>query len=147
MRRKYTTNEEITASFKMKYKNERGQEIERVKSWTLLTEKKWIDKNKTGNDEVLRAKSKEIRSNTFKGNTPGTGRTPRIYDMDFLGEINRVNFRTQAQFDLPCAIYSKTDKIEMHHIKHIRKRSFSTIPITESWTRMMSLRNRRQIHQ
>jgi Reverse transcriptase (RNA-dependent DNA polymerase)/Type II intron maturase len=145
IRRKYTTHRDITASFTMKYKNEKGEEIERIKSWTLLTEKQCIDKNKVGNDTLLRFISKSIKNNTYKGNIPGKGRTPRIYDMNFLDEINRVNFRTQAQFDLPCAKCGRTDKIEMHHIKHVKKNKFSTIPDTENYRKVMGIRNRKQI--
>lgn len=55
------------------------------------------------------------------------------------------NIRTEANFGFPCAICGNTNNIEMHHIKHIRKRKYSLIPERATWEQMMNLRNRKQI--
>jgi hypothetical protein len=68
-------------------------------------------------------------------------------DTDFLEQINWANLRTQTQLDLPCAICGCLGKTEMHHIKHVRKRKYSLIPLTASFVleKLMHIRNRRQI--
>jgi hypothetical protein len=35
--------------------------------------------------------------------------------------------------------------VEMHHIKHVRKIKFSSIPDNKFWEKLMGLRNRKQV--
>ena len=49
------------------------------------------------------------------------GGTPTVTHENFLDSITWTSFRTQASFDMPCAICGNVDDIEMHHINHIRK--------------------------
>lgn len=70
--------------------------------------------------------------------------TPRILDTDFLNNINWVNARTRAGFDLPCA-HCGNFPAEMHHIKHVRMRKFSDLNPNDVAGRMMAIRNRKQI--
>ena len=37
------------------------------------------------------------------------------------------------------------DNVHSHHIVHIRKRSYSAIPVQDSYQKIMALRNRKQI--
>jgi len=46
---------------------------------------------------------------------------------------------------MPCASCGTFDKVHQHHIKHIRKRSYTLIPEAESYKQIMALRNRKQI--
>lgn len=65
--------------------------------------------------------------------------------MDFINQVHWVNLRTQANFDLFCALCGETEGIEMHHIKHIRKTPYNKIPEELPWLKAMALRNRKQI--
>ena len=66
-----------------------------------------------------------------------------------------VNVRTEANFSFPGAICGDVGYTEMHHIKHIRKRTYMLmsfwgggsppLPQNNTWEQMMSLRNRKQI--
>jgi hypothetical protein len=46
---------------------------------------------------------------------------------------------------MPCAYCGNSVNVHQHHIRHIRKRAYSLIPDTDSYQRIMSLRNRKQI--
>jgi hypothetical protein len=71
-------------------------------------------------------------------------KSPRILDTDFLKKINWVNFRTQANLELPCSLCGNP-KSEMHHIAQVRKTKFTEINPQDSVGRMQFLRNRRQV--
>jgi len=73
------------------------------------------------------------------------GSFPKITNSDFLTPLTWVSWRTSANFNMPCAYCGRFDKVHMHHIKHIRKTSYSLIPEPESYKQIMALRNRRQI--
>lgn len=139
-------NGTISAKYLIRVKDKTGKIRTYTKEWFLLSESDVI---KMCSDESTRIAISQflldIDSNKLVLNKNTSGRTPRIFDSDFLEKVNWVNFRTQANFDLPCSICGATQNIEMHHIKHIRKRKYSAIPLSEVWTRVMALRNRKQI--
>lgn len=117
------------------------------KNWTLLTYKhiKKIIK-KTYRGRKLEKRFWEIEKERKFGNYPiGKGRTPKITNDNFIDSISWVNLRTQSSFDMPCAICGTSENIEMHHIKHIRKRSYMLIPEDKSLEKVMALRNRKQV--
>lgn len=68
-----------------------------------------------------------------------------ITNDDFLKVADWINLKTKTSLDMPCSICGSQEKIEMHHLNHIRKRKYSTIPKEETWTKIMGLRNRKQI--
>lgn len=71
-------------------------------------------------------------------------KSPKITHQNYLEKITWVSIRTQASFDLPCSLCGKKEKIEMHHIKHIRKSAYNKIE-NKSFLQLMSLKNRKQI--
>lgn len=68
---------------------------------------------------------------------------PSITQADFLDRIKWSNLRTQAALEIACCICGSTEKLEMHHLKHIRKRRYRLEDPT--WLQNMQLRNRKQI--
>jgi retron-type reverse transcriptase len=130
----------LSAKLKIHYKKKTYE-----KTIKLQTEKDTI------NLAVSRNRYTEISKELLeisKGNFPeyeGKNQgTPRILDSNFLEKITWVNFRTQANLDLPCMACGAPNA-EMHHIKHIRKTKFSLIDPKNSVTRMQFLRNRKQV--
>ncbi len=118
------------------------------REWTLLTYKQLriIASKMTPKIKKLSERFWEIEKGNTMGNYPrNLGRTPRVTDQDYLDAITWVNFRTQAQFDLPCAICGSTEDVEMHHIKAVRKNESKLIPQARTWEQVMALRNRKQI--
>lgn len=83
-----------------------------------------------------------------RGNIPKYTRNstiPSVKDSIFLDRITWVKWRTKALLDIACAICGKDNQLEMHHIRSIRKDQYVNIPQQQSWTKAMSLRNRKQI--
>lgn len=115
------------------------------KSWRLLTCKEAVD------NSLLSQRFDRVKDSFWsneKGNSPFRypskgGSVPNVKTDDFLELINWVNVRTQAGLELPCAICGCMGKIEMHHIKHIRKEKL--ISNHTPWEQAMYLRNRKQI--
>lgn len=70
---------------------------------------------------------------------------PKVTNMDFLNAITWVSWRTIATMNMPCANCGTSEKVHQHHIRHIRKRAYSLIPEANSYQKIMSLRNRKQI--
>lgn len=68
-----------------------------------------------------------------------------ITNDDFYDKINWINIRTNSSFDLPCAICGSDEDIEMHHIKHVRKKRYDLIDKEKTWEQAMSIKNRKQI--
>lgn len=80
------------------------------------------------------------------GNYPiKPGRVPKVTSENFLEQLRWVSWRTSANFDMPCAYCGTFNKVQMHHIKHVRKRAYSLIPQPENYKQIMALRNRKQI--
>lgn len=115
------------------------------KSTYLLKEKEAIDgalalKLKPAiQDDLLK-----IEKGSFVLYKDRPGRSPRIMDANFLDNINWVNARTAANFHLPCARCGAFPS-EMHHIKHVRLRKFSTLDTNDIAGKMLALRNRKQV--
>lgn len=124
---------------------EDGKPVVLEKQWTLLSSKEAILKGSSDRKSDIIRKLILADRGLFPMAKPKGNRTPRIFDEKFLYYINWINWRTLAQLSLPCAICGSLENLEMHHIKAIRKRKYVLIPIRESWTRIMSLRNRNQI--
>lgn len=99
------------------------------KRWRLITLKEALEKAKAVN-RLYEVETKfwklEAGEPVFYERNPQ--RIPAITDDKFLDSIKWVNLRTRASFDLPCCICGKTDDVEMHHIKAIRKKKYTLIP-------------------
>jgi retron-type reverse transcriptase len=117
------------------------------KFWTLLTYKQVVKEVKKINLRTeMRNNFWEIEKNQKIGEYPlKDGKIPTITNDDYLNAISWVSLRTQASLDMPCASCGTFDKVHQHHIKHIRKRSYTLIPEAESYKQIMALRNRKQI--
>jgi retron-type reverse transcriptase len=123
-----------------------------VKKWRLLTNKE-LKRNaiNIGVFERVRNRFEIIETDpnyqdkiTYNISNSGS-RTPRVVHFDFLEKIHWVNIRASAPMDLPCFICGSMQDVEMHHIKHVRKRKFSSIPDNKFWEKLMALRNRKQV--
>lgn len=137
---------QISASYLAFAKDEQGNIITLKKTWTLLSQKQAIDSADNNRNIIIGQKLQRIAKGEFVfTELTDPLRTPRIMDADFLNRINWVNFRTQAQFDMPCVQCGATENIEMHHIKAIRKSKYSIIPQANTLQRLLSLRNRKQV--
>lgn len=72
---------------------------------------------------------------------------PNPSSPDYLDRIKWVNWRTMCSLDMPCSIcgFWKGMSSQMHHIRHVRKRKYSEIKEHETWKKVMSIRNRKQL--
>jgi retron-type reverse transcriptase len=119
-----------------------------IKYWSLLTYKKAKeDALKLKRSHNIQKTFDEIEKNKipikdYKSYKRGV---PPLNDENWIEKINWINIRTQASFELPCAICGSSEEIEMHHIKHVRKNKFSMIDNQLTFAKMMFLRNRKQI--
>jgi group II intron reverse transcriptase/maturase len=53
-----------------------------------------------------------------------------------------ARFRTRSKLGLACCICGETEKVEMHHVRHIRKMDGSKV---KGFTRLMAILNRKQV--
>ena len=115
------------------------------KEWKLLTY-----------NSLLRGKYKEEfkemlsnfwdRENGVIGEYPiKIGQIAQITNDNYLEKLTWTSWRTTASLNMPCAYCGTFEKVQMHHIRHIRKRAYSLIPEPDSYQRIMALRNRKQI--
>jgi len=64
------------------------------------------------------------RENGIIGNYPlKRGQIAQITTDDYLDKFTWTSWRTMASLNMPCAYCGTFEKVEMHHIKHIRKRA------------------------
>lgn len=120
------------------------------KIWRLLTETEVIkDARSIGvRDRIIDRFEKTEKGLNWDGGVTyrfTRGSTPRVIHDNFLEKIKWVNLRAASSLDLPCFICGSNYNVEMHHIKHVRKRRFSQIPEKNFWEKIMALRNRKQI--
>lgn len=114
------------------------------KTWTLKTPEKLIEK-------AFELKRKEKLYGiywTLRNGSPvlyTDKEKSRITNDNFFEKLLWINLRTMSSFDLPCCICGSEENIEMHHIKHVRKRKYSLIKKELTWMQAMSIRNRKQI--
>ncbi len=137
-------------TIEIKVTHDFGKKGKYEKTWQLLTETQAIN---SANQIKRKDRIIDIFENTEKGRQyegifeyrKREGATPRVINEDFLDQIRWVNLRASASLDLPCWICGSEQNVEMHHIKHIRKRKYSTISDIKFWEKVMALRNRKQI--
>lgn len=122
---------------------------EYFKSWKLITPSMAIwdamRKRKKSHFEMIAVPFQQAEDGVIPDYSPRASAVPSIKDIKFLEEINKFNIRTEAQLHCPCSLCGSMDKVEMHHIKHIRKSPISSNKGLPSWQMLMSLRNRLQI--
>lgn len=117
------------------------------KTWTLKTYKELVNNPAYGARKLN--SEKKFNSIEYGHKLPQytniDKKVPSITDVDFLKKIKWVNLRTHSSFDLCCSLCGSPNKVEMHHINHIRKNSYKDLPTGQPWLKTMFLRNRRQI--
>lgn len=74
-----------------------------------------------------------------------SGLIPKPLDKDYLNRIKWINWRTSCSFNMPCCICGAMGNVEMHHVKHVRKRRYSIDEKPPTWEQIMGLKNRKQI--
>jgi hypothetical protein len=89
---------------------------------------------------MRRGKEKEI---VFYQNHDWTSKRDGFTDTEKV-EIVRMNIRmrTRSKLGLPCCICGDSERVQMHHVRHIRKMSEKR---ARGFTRVMSALNRKQI--
>lgn len=116
------------------------------KGWTLLTYK---DLLRVVNSDIRKKKLGKTYWATERGQIGGypllAGRVAKITNDNYVNKISWVSWRTQAGLNMPCAHCGTTEKVQQHHISHIRKTGYVLIPEKRAYQRIMSLRNRKQI--
>ncbi len=117
------------------------------KTWRFLTYRDALVRPllRKFNDKIER-RFWDIEKRRFTGFHPlKSGTFPTVTDDRFLGKISWVGWRTQASFQMPCSHCGSHLNVEMHHIKHVRKRAYKLIPTKDTFTQIMALRNRKLI--
>lgn len=115
-----------------------------VREWKLDTYIEVVKKNKLSRRRQLLYKVFNERESGKIGEYPLKKDRPTVTHENFVDYITWVSLRTQAPFAMPCCICGSMEQIEMHHIRHIRKKAFSDLK-EANFLKMMSLRNRKQI--
>lgn len=140
-----SNGDNIKAKYIILARDKENNVITLEKNWELLKAKDVLNLANKGSYIEIANKLKTISNGEFIF-TEGkiNNRTPRIMDKDYLNRINWINLRTQASFDMPCAVCGSMENIEMHHVKSIKKGKISLIPNDFTIKKMMVLRNRRQ---
>lgn len=122
------------------------REVNYLKRWTLLTYKDLVKNEKYVKKKKELLKTFWDRENGVIGEYPlQQGNSPKVTNEGFLDSFSWVSWRTMAALDMPCAFCGCETNVEMHHIKHIRKRAYALIPDSESYQRILALRNRKQV--
>jgi len=67
------------------------------------------------------------RENGEIGNYPMHSDRPTVTHENCVDTITWVSLRTQASLGMPCAICGTMDRVEMHHIRHIRKQPYTEL--------------------
>lgn len=115
------------------------------KTWKLLTYESLVKdyQKKLDQRRVMLKLFWDIEKGVFK-NFPERN-DPSVANENYLDTLSWTSWRTQAGFDMPCAYCGTFEKVQMHHIHHVKKRSYQLIPDAESYQKIMALRNRKQI--
>ena len=115
------------------------------KSWKLLTYYDLVNnKNHLERRKYMLKTFWDIEKGRFTSYPSKTG-FPSVTNENYLEAISWVSWRTQANMDMPCAYCGSFNNVQMHHIKHIRKRSYVLIPESQNYKKILALRNRKQI--
>lgn len=114
------------------------------KDWTLLTYKELrtrclSQKRLPTLSKIFLERETQRVIGEYETNSP----IPAITHEDYLKKITWVSVRTQTSFDLPCSICGSPDKVEMHHIKHVRMSAYKLLD--KNFLQVLSLRNRKSI--
>jgi len=88
-------------------------------------------------------KNGRIRNVFFYRNTDWTGKRDAFKNNPDVDIVQmQVRLRTRSKLGLPCVVCGEPNRIQMHHVRHIRKMD-GTAP--KGFTRVMQALNRKQI--
>jgi 5-methylcytosine-specific restriction endonuclease McrA len=91
---------------------------------------------------IVTRKNREIKVSFYKNTDWKTNRDAfsRSKDVDLVRMSIRM--RTRSKLGFACCICGKTEGIDMHHVRHIRKMSDKKV---RGFIRLMAILNRKQI--
>lgn len=124
--------------------------IKYQKSWKLLTLQDILNSRWSAKAQKYRKEIEERYWRLRKGEPIQTEKEEKedskilFFNPKYFEKMNWTNIRTRASLDLPCSICGSQEKIEMHHVKHVRKTKYGSYE-NQTWKQIMGLRNRRQI--
>lgn len=145
--KKFGTSNTMGKTITISYTLRINKDEEYIRKWRLLTYKDLRPKREQfGRAADLAARFNKIQKKESIGDYPlPLGAFPKVTNLAFLDKLTWVSLRTQAAFDMPCAICGRIGDTQMHHIRHIRKRAYALIPVSMPWEQVMALRNRKQL--
>lgn len=116
------------------------------RKWTLLTLDEVIKSCEALHLRTEAGQRYQEREKGLIGDYPlRSGKVPTVTNEDYLEKISWVSARTEASLGMPCSVCGCFEDVEMHHIKHVRKRAYSLIPREATWQQVLALRNRKQL--
>ncbi len=91
----------------------------------------------------IRTKKGQVRNIVFYRNTDWTVKRDAFKDSPEVDLVTmNVRLRTRSKLGLPCMVCGGLDKIQMHHVRHIRKMDDKE---PRGFTRVMAALNRKQV--
>ncbi len=102
-------------------------------------------KKKTSITRVMRGRdiSVQVRNIVFYRNTDWTVKRDAFKDSPEVDLVTmNVRLRTRSKLGLPCMVCGSPNKVQMHHVRHIRKMDDKE---PKGFTRVMAALNRKQV--
>jgi nicotine oxidoreductase len=91
----------------------------------------------------VRTKKGQVRNIVFYRNTDWTIRRDAFKDSPEVDLVRmNVRLRTRSKLGLPCMVCGDPNKVQMHHVRHIRKMDDKE---PKGFTRVMAALNRKQV--
>lgn len=91
----------------------------------------------------VRTKKGQVRNIVFYRNTDWTVKRDAFKDSPEVDLVTmNVRLRTRSKLGLPCMVCGGLDRIQMHHVRHIRKMDDKE---PKGFTRVMAVLNRKQV--
>src|SRR6266566_3076569 len=91
----------------------------------------------------VRTKKGQVKNIVFYRNTDWTNRRDAFKDSPEVDLVRmNVRLRTRSKLGLPCVVCGNPNKVQMHHVRHIRKMDDRE---PKGFTRVMAALNRKQV--
>lgn len=88
-------------------------------------------------------KNGQVRNVMFYRNTDWTGNRDAFKDRPGIDLVQmQIRLRTRSKLGLPCVVCGNPNKVQMHHVRHIRKLDGGA---PKGFTRVMQALNRKQV--
>jgi Type II intron maturase len=93
--------------------------------------------------QVVNKKNGQVRNVMFYRNADWTGKRDAFKDRPDIDIVQmQVRLRTRSKLGLPCVVCGTPNKVQMHHVRHIRKMDGRE---PKGFTRFMQALNRKQV--